>query len=166
MAEPVVAPALVLGIGNPDRGDDGVGRVVARTLRSFAPTGVEIAEAAGDATALLERIERRQRVLIIDACVTGAPSGVVHRFDAAAAPLPAQAFDLSSHGLGLHHALELARTLGVLPHDCLVYAIEGARFEVGAPLSPAVAAAATELARTLMKELEPSAGGAACTRPA
>jgi len=30
---------LVIGVGNPDRGDDGVGRVVARLLRSHMPVG-------------------------------------------------------------------------------------------------------------------------------
>jgi len=36
------ARRLVIGIGHPDRGDDAVGRAVARRLRARAPEGVEI----------------------------------------------------------------------------------------------------------------------------
>ena len=154
MAEPALPAVLVLGIGNPGRGDDGAGRAVARALLSAAPAGVDIAEADGEATALMERIEGRQRVVIVDACVTGAAAGAIRRFDAGEAPLPASAFEVSSHGLGLHHAIEMARALGSLPRQCLVYAIEGASFEIGAPLSPAVAAAAAKLATDLAGELE------------
>jgi hydrogenase maturation protease len=154
VAEADVPALLVLGIGNPDRGDDGAGRAVAKALRTAAPAGVEIAEADGEATALMARIEGRRRVVVVDACLTGAAAGAIHRFDAALAPLPAFTFGVSSHGLGLHHAIEMARALGGLPRQCLVYAIEGARFEIGAPLSPAVAAAAARLAEELAGELE------------
>ena len=59
----------------------------------------------------------------------------------AATPLPRGALGMSTHGFGLAEALELARALGQLPRRCIVYAIEGASFETGAPLSPEVAAA-------------------------
>lgn len=160
MAEPAPASALVLGIGNPDRGDDGAGRAVAAALRAAAPAGVEVAEADGEATALIARMEGRERVILVDACVTGAAPGAIRRFDVSQAPLPAFNHGLSSHGLGLHHAIELARALGGLPRRCVVYAIEGASFETGAPLSPAVATAAAGLARALTEELQPLPGGA------
>ena len=34
--------ALVVGVGNPDRGDDGVGRAVAALVRGRALPGVEV----------------------------------------------------------------------------------------------------------------------------
>lgn len=78
----------------------------------------------------------------------------MHRFDAAASSLPFSAFSLSTHGLGLADALELSRALGALPPKCILYAIEGGRFEAGAPLSPAVAFATEDVARRLQTELE------------
>ena len=60
---------------------------------------------------------------------------------------------MSSHGLGLHQAIELARALGQLPGRCVVYAIEGASFEAGAPLSPAVAAGAVEATERVRAEI-------------
>lgn len=144
---------LVLGLGNPDRGDDAVGRAVAQALRGALPADVEVAECAGEATDILARLERVDTVLIIDACASGAPAGTAHRFEAGRAPLPQAAFGASTHGFGLHEAIELARALGQLPPRCVVYAIEGAAFETGAALSPVVAAAVAEVAGRIRAEL-------------
>ncbi|MGE0333992.1 MAG: hydrogenase maturation protease [Gammaproteobacteria bacterium] len=149
---------IVLGIGNPDRGDDAAGRQVARLLRWRLPEDVEVAEHDGEATALLARIEGAAVAFLVDACASGAPAGTVHRFDVSAAPLPQAAFGLSTHGFGLAEAVELARALGQLPPRCVVYAIEGASFAGGAPLSPSVAAAVADVTRRLGAEIVGNAG--------
>lgn len=159
---------IVIGIGNPDRGDDAAGREVARLLRGTLPDGVEVVEHNGEATALLARLDGIAAAFLVDACASGAPAGTVRRFDVVAAPLPLDAFGLSTHGLGLSEAIELARTLGRLPSRCIVYAIEGECFEIGAALSPPVGAAAADLARRVAAEivLDAQAGGQArCTKP-
>jgi hydrogenase maturation protease len=89
----------------------------------------------------------------VDASASGAAAGTVRRLDARAGPLPAASFALSSHGLGLAAAIELARALGQLPPRCIVYAIEGASFAAGAPLTPAVAEAAAEVTRRIAGEI-------------
>jgi hydrogenase maturation protease len=144
---------IVLGLGNPDRGDDAAGRVVARRLRDTLPIDVVVAEHGGEATEVFTEIDRADAVFVIDACVSGAPPGAIHRFDANAAPLPDFAFGLSTHGFGLGMAIELARTVGRLPPLCIVYAVEGGSFEPGAPLSAAVNAAIDEIARRLRAEV-------------
>ena len=68
-------------------------------------------------------------------------------------PLPQGAFGASTHGFGLHEAVELARALEQLPSRCVVFVIEGAGFEMGAPLSAPAAAAVIEVARRLRDEL-------------
>ena len=155
------ARRIVLGIGNPDRGDDGAGRAVARQLRGRLPEDMELAEISGEATDLLARIEGVAAAYVVDACASGAPAGTTRRFDLAAGPLPEAAFGLSTHGLGLATALELARALGQLPPRCIVYAIEGTSFEVGSPLSPIVVEAVSAVAdrlRAEIAELEPAGG--------
>jgi hydrogenase maturation protease len=144
----------VIGIGNPDRGDDAVGRLVVRNLQGRLPSGVEVVEAGGEATALLAHMDGAAEVYLVDACASGAEPGTVRRFDAAAAPLPQAAFGLSTHGFGPAEALELARALAQLPARCVVYAIEGAGFEAGAPLSGAVLAAVPRVVERLCGELE------------
>lgn len=145
---------IVIGIGNPDRGDDGVGRLVARSLDGRLPADVEIVEADGEATALLAHMDGAEAAYLVDACASGAEPGTVRRFDAAAAPLPQAAFGLSTHGFGLAEAIELARVLGQLPPRCVVYAIEGDGFETGAPLSGAVAQAMPRVVERLCGEIE------------
>ncbi|GHD60483.1 peptidase M52 [Thalassobaculum fulvum] len=145
---------IVIGIGNPDRGDDGVGRLVARSLDGRLPADVEVVEADGEATALLAHMDGAEAAYLVDACASGAEPGTVRRFDAAAAPLPQAAFGLSTHGFGLAEAIELARALRQLPARCVVYAIEGAGFETGAPLSDAVAEAIPQVQERLCCEIE------------
>jgi hydrogenase maturation protease len=144
---------LVLGVGNLDRGDDAAGRGVARALRGALPAHIEVDEATGEATDLLARLENAATAFLIDACASGAAAGAIRRFDVSQSPLPQGAFGVSTHGFGLNEAIELARALGQLPSRCVVYAIEGAGFETGAPLSSAAAAAVVEVARRLRAEL-------------
>jgi hydrogenase maturation protease len=145
--------AIVIGIGNPQRGDDGAGRLAARLLRDALADAVEVVELDGEATAVLERLEGREFAYLIDACVSGAESGNFRRFAAHEAPLPQLGSDLSTHGFGLAAAVELARNLGQLPARTFVYAIEGARFEVGTGPSAAVAEAARKVAAEIRSEL-------------
>ncbi len=169
---------VVVGIGNPDRGDDAAGRLVARRLAAmigalssdtlpptphpvppsqggrdrvggFFGNAVEIYECDGEATEILGCIEGADQAYLVDACVSGAEGGTVHEFDAAAGPLAAARFGISTHGFGLAEAIELARALGRLPAVCMVYAIEGERFETGTGVSPAVARAVDEVAESL-----------------
>jgi len=144
---------VVLGVGNPERGDDAAGRFVARRLREAPLDGVEIIEKGGEATELLAALKGASAAFIVDACASGAEAGALRRFDVAAEPLPSKAFALSSHGLGLAETVELARALGQLPPTCVVYAIEGESFEAGAPLSPKVAAAITDVVEKLRAEI-------------
>ena len=155
-----MARAVVIGIGNPDRADDGAGREAVRRLRGRVPPGVELHALDGEPAALLAALDGAAAAWLIDACASGAPPGTVHRLDAAAEPLPRESFALSSHGLGLAEALELARALGQLPPSCVVFAIEGAGFAPGAPLSPAAEAGVAEAVARLLRELRaPHPGG-------
>lgn len=143
MAEP-----LVLGLGNAMRGDDGVGAAVARELGARAHPG--------DMAGLLDELARTRHAVLIDASVSGAAPGTIRRFDAADGPLPATVLRVSSHGAGLAEALEMARALDQLPPRCVVYAVEGAVFDHGAPLSPPVAAAVADVAARIRAELRES----------
>ena len=144
---------IVLGIGNPDRGDDAAGPAVARLLDGTLAADIEVAEHGGEAAALLGRLDGVNEAYLVDACASGASAGTVLRFDAASAPLPLGLFGLSTHSFGLAEAIELGRALGQLPRHCIVYAIEGGAFEAGEPLSPPVEAAVAEVARRLRAEI-------------
>jgi hydrogenase maturation protease len=135
--------SLFVGIGNPMRGDDAAGLLVAARLRELSPPGLRVAELEGEPVDLIEAFGEAEVVLVADAVSSGAEPGTLHRFDAGAAPLPALLAGPSTHALGLAEAVELARALGRLPERLTVLGIEGARFEPGSrPLAEVCLAAA------------------------
>ena len=141
-------PVLVIGMGHPDRGDDAVGRVVAdRLLRDPLP-GVKVVATDGEAGKLLDLFDEADHVIIVDAGLSGAKPGTIHRLDAVTASLPRPMF-----AIGLVESIELARTLGTLPRRCVVFAVEGERFDLGAGLSAPVAEAVDALVRLVADEL-------------
>jgi hydrogenase maturation protease len=146
---------LVLGIGNPSRGDDAVGHLVSCLLRPRLPSSIRVIEHGGEATALLAVLEGATDAWLIDAAQSDAAPGTIHRIDCEGAVVSHRA--VSSHGFGIAEAIELARALGTLPRRCIVYAIEAADFTAGAPLSPPVTRAAREVAARILAELGYSA---------
>lgn len=145
--------ALVIGVGNPFRHDDGVGRAVARALRE-ASAAARVIEAEGEGAALLEAWAGAGTVVVIDAVRSGAAPGTVHRFEPSADPLPAGLSSTSTHAFGLPDAVELGRTLGQLPRRLIVYGIEGADFTAGEGLSPQVEAVVPLIVSRVRVELE------------
>ena len=91
--------------------------------------------------------------MIVDAVALMTEPGRIHRFDLRQCALPMGFAYRSTHGFGVSEAIELARTLGRLPRRLILYVAEGAKFETGAPLSPAVAAAVDEAAVRIVEEL-------------
>jgi hydrogenase maturation protease len=132
---------LLIGVGNPWRGDDAAGLEVARRVGGFAHEG--------DCTGLVELWSGHDEVALVDAASSGGEAGTVHRLEAGDKPLPAQLLRSSTHAFGVADAIELARALGRLPETVRVYAIEGSDFTAGAGLSPAVQQAVEQVAREL-----------------
>lgn len=152
LAYPPRAP-LVIGIGNPDRGDDGIGPLVARQLAGVVPPNVTILERSGDALALIDDWAGHDTVILIDASAPGPEPGTVRRIELPRETLPPELSLSSTHAFGVAEAVGLADTLGLLPARVIAYAIEGGNFDPGAPVSPAVAAAAGEVVARVAEEL-------------
>ena len=130
--------ALVCGVGRRERGDDAAGPLVADRLAAGAPPGVEVRVVEDDVLGLIEAWAGRNLVVLVDAMVSGAEPGTVRRFDATEAALPTGLRAVSGHALDVGVAVELARVLGRLPGSLVVFGIEGAGFDAGSPLSPAI----------------------------
>jgi hydrogenase maturation protease len=147
----------VIGIGNPDRGDDAAGLLVVRELASRLPAAIDVIECRGDQTRLLEAWRGATVVVVVDAMQTGLGAGTIHVLDPASAPLldnPA----LSNHGFGLAAAIELGRALGNLPERLVILGIEGADFETGALLSSEVRDGVSRAVDLLVDTLTAQAG--------
>jgi hydrogenase maturation protease len=149
---------LIIGIGNPNRGDDAAGRAAVARLKACVAKDLRVIECDGEATALLALFSEADDVILIDAAMSGAVPGTVGRFDAHEAPLPAARFGMSTHSLGLGEAIEFARALGQLPRRCVVYAIEGRSFALGDRLSAQVETAVEDVVARILDALCDTAG--------
>ena len=144
---------LVIGIGNSDRGDDGIGPLVIRRLLGRVPDTEALVERNGDALALIDDWAGREAVVLVDAAAARATPGTVHRIDLRGDELLTDLGLSSTHAFGVADAVGLARALGVLPERVIVYAIEGENFDLGAPLSQLVAAAGEEVVNRVVTEI-------------
>jgi len=144
---------LVIGVGNEQRGDDAVGLLVASRLKASAAEIFSVIEWRGDGLGIVNAWTDADTVVMIDAALSGADAGTIYRIDAAKSELPREMFHCSTHAFGVAEAVELARALGQLPRQVIVYGIEGERFEAGEALSPAVADAAGEVEALVLKDM-------------
>jgi hydrogenase maturation protease len=148
---------LIIGVGQPLRGDDAAGLLVARAVRERAVSRprppVRVIEHAAEGSSLLEVWEGANAVVLIDAACSGAPVGSVRRLDASAAAIAAPVLRSgSTHAFGLSEAIELGRALGRLPARVVVYAIEGIRFDLGEEISAPLRSAIAPLAQAVLAE--------------
>jgi len=149
-----VGGMLVIGVGNPYRGDDGVGPAVARAVADLALESVTVLEHSSEGAGLLEMWEGRDMVILADAVSSGGMPGTVHRLDACATPIPVGLFHHSSHAFGVAEAVELGRAVGRLPPRLLVYGVVGERFASGNGLTGAVEGAVSGVVDCIVRDVQ------------
>lgn len=151
-------PVVVLGVGNPDRGDDAAGILAALRVRQGRPD-LTVHEHRGDALDLLARWQEVDFAVVIDAVAGGGPPGTVHRLAGDALDHLRRLRPWSSHGGDLAAALALGAALDRLPRALLVYGIAGTSFALGAPPGREVVAAAEAVGDEILRTLAPARAG-------
>lgn len=124
----MTAPLLVIAVGNPARGDDGLGPAL---LEMLAADGLEGVELLLDFQLQVEHaldLVGREAVLFVDAT----KAGVGVQLSPVA---PAQALPALSHALTPVGVLHVARRLGQLVPQAWQLAIEGTSYGLGEGLS-------------------------------
>jgi len=150
-------PILILGLGNPLQGDDGAGCRVAQALEGQAlPNDVQAMDGGTPGVGLLNLLEGRRRVIIIDAAEMGKPAGEVVRFRPEEVTLTGSAQRFSLHRSGAADALALARELGLALPDMVVFGVQPERVDWGEGLSPSVQAAMPKLIQAVLDEAKVS----------
>jgi hydrogenase maturation protease len=150
---------VVIGVGNALRGDDGAGLAVAEEVRARSAETVEVRICEEEPSRLIDALGDADVAIIADAVSTGAAGGTVHRFDASAVALPARELRSSTHALGISETLELARALGRLPQQTVVFGIEGLDFTAHEGLTPTVAEGVARAAAEVLEEVEACTSG-------
>jgi hydrogenase maturation protease len=142
--DPPPYAVLVVGCGNLLRGDDGVGPVLVRHLWDRGvPDGARLVDGGTAGMDVAFQMRGAQRVVIVDAAVTGAAPGTVYRVPGAELDELPPLQGLHTHSFRWDHAIPFARwALGDdCPTDVTVFLIEAAAVELGTDLSEPVQAA-------------------------
>lgn len=144
------APLLLLGLGNPLLGDDGVGLRLLEALRSDVPAWggrVEAVDGGTQGMALLGYLERRRAVVLLDAVALGAPPGTVHVLEGDTLLAACTPGGQSAHEMGAGELLRAAAMIGSLPERIALVGVEPANVATGVGLSATVEAALAEARR-------------------
>lgn len=164
-------PTLVIGLGNPILGDDGIGwRVVEAVEEAVSARAgdrsdsVEFDYLSLGGLSLMERLVDYERVIIVDSIQTEqGECGDVFQFSLDTLPDLSAGHTTAIHDTSLQTAMALGRQMGAaLPAEVLVVAVEAERvFDFSDELSPPVAAAIPEAAGAvlaLLADATPPAG--------
>lgn len=146
------APVLVIGIGNPSRGDDALGPAVVGRLEELLRAEL----AGGQVETLVDfqlqiehtlDISGRDKVFIVDASVSAAGPFAIGRVAANDAPSPFSHAMSPAELLGVYE-----RTFGPAPPVWAV-AVRGRTFELGAPIGDEALAHVEPAARAIVAEV-------------
>lgn len=147
---------LIIGCGNLLRGDDGVGPLLIRHLwERELPPGVRLADGGTAGMDVAFKMRGADRVILIDACRTGAAPGTIYRVPGAALEQLPPLTGIHLHAFRWDHALAFARWLlkEEYPTNIQVYLIEIASLAPSENLSQPVAAAMEQVIELLLGEL-------------
>ncbi len=148
---------IVVGLGNPMLGDDGVGCLVAEQLmQQPGLAGVEIESLAVGGLTLMEHMVGFERAIVVDSINLGdAPLGSVHSFALEELPNPFGGHLGSSHETNLQTALQIGRELGAaLPAEVRVVAIASPYvYDFSDQLTPPVEAAVPQAVAAVLQLL-------------
>ncbi|MDH4159127.1 MAG: hydrogenase maturation protease [Actinomycetota bacterium] len=150
--------SMLIGLGNPQRGDDAVGLAVARRVAALELPDVDVVE-VDDPISLIDTWCDADPVVVVDAMSSRQPPGTVRAIDVTDQSLPDDGRSAGgSHALGLATAVELSRALGRLPARLVVVGVEVHGVSTGSELSAPVRAALDSAVSAARRGLE--GGGA------
>jgi hydrogenase maturation protease len=152
MIEIKSARIRVVAVGNPLRGDDGVGPAVLERLRENPISGVDLIDIGSDPLDVVETLLDADKVIVIDAARLDREAGHFEIFRAEDLIEMPGGNPFSTHEYGLAEGLNLARALGCLP-DVRIIGIQPQQIELGAGLSSAVAARIPDIVKLVLKEV-------------
>jgi hydrogenase maturation protease len=152
---------VVIGLGNPLMGDDGLGIAALERVQELweVPADVELVDGGTWGLNLLPVIEDAERVLLIDAITIGAQPGtqvVIPR-----ARLPRYlATKISPHEVDLRDVLALAELRGTLPEETIAFGLEPDQVVLKTGLSEVLQSRLGDLVDAVIRQL--AAWGHAC----
>lgn len=153
---------LIIGLGNPILGDDGVGWKIVEQLQTIVngQSSIVLETASLGGLSLMERMVGFERAILIDAIESAQSEvGSVRVIPLEALTNPSAGHSASAHDTSLLTALETGRQMGLqLPQEVFVVAIEARQvFDFSEELSESVARAVPVAEEAVLHLLEKEA---------
>ena len=144
---------VVIGIGNPLMGDDGIGLAALQRLRAweFDPY-VERVDGGTWGMNLLRFVEEARRLIILDAIEAGQAPGTPVLLEGDEIPRFLST-KLSPHQIELREVLALAELRSTLPEETLALGLQPGRIEMSERLSPEVEGRLAEVVERCVERL-------------
>jgi hydrogenase maturation protease len=155
MSEASFPETVVIGVGNPLMGDDGLGIAALEHLRDrwrFEPH-VDLLDGGTWGLNLLPHVEGARRVLFIDAINVDAEPGTLVELEREDIPR-FLARKLSPHQIDVKEVLALAELRGTLPEEFVAIGLQPDSVEMRVSLSPALASRLGDLVACVIRRLE------------
>ena len=150
---------LIVGLGNPILGDDGVGwrvaELVQEKVEDHSHIHIEFLSLGG--LSLMEHLIGYDHVILIDAIVTGNnPMGTVNAFPLDHLPNRALGHLTSAHDTTLQNALLVGLSMGAhLPKDIFVVTVESENvFDFSEELTPDVKSAVPKAVKKVLEYID------------
>ena len=148
---------LIVGLGNPILGDDGVGWVVAEQVKKHLPAHlpVDVDCLSLGGLSLMERLIGYERALLVDALICDAEDGTIIVSPLDELPAYSTLHSTSAHDMSLQNAMKLGRQLGAdLPKDVIVIGVSARHiYDFSEKLSPPVMDAVPKAAQIIVEIL-------------
>jgi len=155
MNDPELPETVVIGVGNPLMGDDGLGIEVLERLRvgwSISPH-IDLLDGGTWGLNLLPHVEQAHRVVFIDAIDIGAQAGSLIELTGDEIPR-FLAQKLSPHQIDVKEVLALAELRGTFPDEVVAVGLQPESVEMRTSLSPAVASQIDRLIGRIVERLQ------------
>lgn len=145
---------LVLGLGNPLMGDDGIGLEALRVLEEeyLSPAGVDFVDGGTMGLYLLDRVAGYRRLLVADSVALARPPGTVVRLEGREVEAVFSSC-LSPHQAGVNDLIAALSLLGKRPEQMVVVGMVPEVIEVGVGISDTAAGRLEEMVACLVGEL-------------
>jgi hydrogenase maturation protease len=151
----ILMKTIVIGLGNPILGDDGVGWRVAeevkRQIDPHAPVQIDCLSLGG--ISLMEYLIGYERVILIDAFLSDEEVGSIKVMRLDEIPNYSAFHTANTHDTSLQTAMELGRYIGAkMPEEMIVVGISAMQVhDFGEELSPPVAASVPKAAQIVVE---------------
>ncbi len=145
---------LIIGCGNLLRGDDATGPVlIQRMWQRGLPENVHCADGGTGGMDVAFQMRGVPHVILVDACQSGSEPGAIFKLPGEEVEQLPPDDGINLHAFRWDHAIAFGRWLlkDDYPKKVTVYLIEGAEYQVGEALSPAVDAAIDKLVEMLFE---------------